>query len=229
MRGTQPDADAGRPTNSARYVIGTLVVVAAVVAVVVAVVRRGDERERVTTEAPEAATTSGGRALQGISLGAEGLGGIDFGVPAEDVVADLSERLGPPDDDTGYVDPSERQVLGGCPAGLQRAVRWGALTVGLLEGATSYDPSGAAHFFTYRLDEPGAAGVAAVSLRTAEGTGLGSSLQEVQGAYGSRAEVVPGDELVEGHIRVDLGSEQPLILRLDQDRVSSIAGGEVCS
>jgi hypothetical protein len=58
---------------------------------------------------------------------------------------------------------------------------------------------------------------------------LGSGVDDVTGTYGRAAHVVEGDELVEGHVRVDLGPPLPVVMQTADERVSSIRAGEPCA
>ena len=161
-------------------------------------------------------------------LTADGLGIVDFGAPGPDVVAALTAALGPPDQDTG---PNDRtQVLGACPAGRQRALHWGALTVGLLDGTSTYSSRATEHFMMYSYgDTASPAAAPTPRLATDLGVSLTATVDEVRQAYGDDAEVVPGDEIVEPRVRVELDARQPLVLRTPGDEVTSIVAGEPCA
>lgn len=170
-----------------------------------------------------------GRTVPGdVVLAADGLGVVRFGAPAADAVAALTAALGPPDDDTGLVDPAQEQVLGACPAGRQRAVRWGQLTVGFVEGVSSYASRATEHVVLYSYGDPEGQGPAG-PLATATGVGVGSTVDEVRQAYAGAAHVVPGDEIVPPYVEVGLGGEHPLVLQTTDERVSSIRAGEPCA
>ena len=77
------------------------------------------------------------------------MSGIDFGTDAETALAALIAVLGPPDDDSGWVDPVETQLLGFCGPGDQRAMSWANLSVGFVNsdvrgysGLVAYSYSG---------------------------------------------------------------------------------------
>ena len=163
-----------------------------------------------------------------VALTVDGLGIVDFGAPGTELLTALTAALGPPDEDTGLVD--QRQVLGACPAGRQRAVRWGDLTVGLLDGTSTYATRATEHFvmFSYGGTESPATNPATTALATDAGISLDATVAEVRRAYGDDVEVVPGDELVEPRVRVELDAPHPLVLRTSGDQVTSILAGEPC-
>lgn len=174
-------------------------------------------------EVGTAAPTPGQMVLAG-----DGLGVVRFGAPATEALAALTAVLGQPDSDTGLVDPSREQVLGACPAGRQRAVRWAQLTVGLLEGTSTYSTGATEHLLLYRYGDP-ATPEPTPPLVTAAGVTIGATAEEVSEVYGATAEVVPGDELVEPYVRVELDSQHPLVMQTMAQRVTSIRGGEPCA
>lgn len=104
-----------------------------------------------TTTRPETTTTTSPTttAAPTITLEAAGLSGIDFGTDAETALAALIAVLGPPDDDSGWVDPVEIQLLGFCGPGDQRTASWADLSVGFVNsdvrgysGLVAYSYSG---------------------------------------------------------------------------------------
>jgi hypothetical protein len=119
-----------------------------------------------------------------IVLSAEGLGVVDFGDPPEEVVAALSELLGPPTlDDLPY--PGESIF----PGSYFRIVSWDEPRLHL--EFIDYAPYALDHlpFFSYwgtEIGEP--------NLSTAEGVGPGSAYADLIEAYGERLRVFPPNE-----------------------------------
>lgn len=118
-----------------------------------------------------------------LRLQPEGLGPLPFGTEAGRTVSVLSEALGAPDDDTGWL-PAEVESLQ-CPGSRARQVAWGSLAVYLSDGPTDWGPDGFEHFFAYSYAiAEGATSPAGPSLRTSEGLQLGASLSRAYSIYG---------------------------------------------
>lgn len=174
---------------------------------------------------PAPSTTSPSTA--DVLLDTRGLGVTTFGTDATTVIALLTAQLGQPDTDTGFVLPSDHQVLGACPPGNQRAVVWGDLWVGFLDGVSDYAAQPAPHFLNYSYgDDVG--GRDEMLLETPQGISVGSSQQEVLAEYGTAATHNPGDELVDPYVEVDLGERFPFTFKLTSNDVTSIHAGQPC-
>ena len=118
-----------------------------------------------------------------LRLQPEGLGPLPFGTDAGRTVSILSEALGSPDNDTGWL-PADVEPLQ-CPGSRVRLVTWGSLDVYLSDGPTDWGPDGFEHFFAYSYTiGEGAASPAGPSLRTSEGLQLGASLSRAYSIYG---------------------------------------------
>lgn len=83
-----------------------------------------------TTAVPTTTTTEPPVELSRIDLLGDGIGIASFGEDPETVIAAVSQELGPPDSDTGFVDT---QVIAFCGDGLQRTVSWGDLHLGFVD------------------------------------------------------------------------------------------------
>jgi hypothetical protein len=83
-----------------------------------------------TTAVPTTTTTEPSVELSQIDLLGDGIGIASFGEDPETVITAVSQVLGPPDSDTGFVDT---QVLAFCGDGLQRTVSWGDLHLGFVD------------------------------------------------------------------------------------------------
>jgi len=126
---------------------------------------------------------------QPLQLTADGLAALPFGAAEDAVVAELTRRLGPPDEVSDLVEGS--QGTGSCGRGFTRRVRWGWLTLAFSDAPTRRAPAGTRHFYNWLLREPFPGlhqnpdpAVAEPVLTTAAGIGLGSPVQQVRDAYG---------------------------------------------
>lgn len=122
-------------------------------------------------------------AASDLLLQPEGLGPLPFGTDAARTLSTLSEALGSPDNDSGWL-PADVESLQ-CPGTRARMVSWGSLTVYLSDGPTAWGPDGFDHFFayTYAIGE-GASAPEGPSLRTSEGLRLGDTLSRSSAIYG---------------------------------------------
>lgn len=132
-----------------------------------------------TTE-PVTTTTT----LAPIVLAEDGLTVVDLGAAYEDASEIVRARLGPPDEDTGWIRASSD--LGICPGTQVRMLRWSSLRLLFSDGPTEFGEEGR-HFFyfsqsTVRTEE-------VIDLRTDQGIGLESTVDELRTAYGSDLEI----------------------------------------
>ena len=123
-------------------------------------------------------------AATGVVLGAGGLGIVQFGDEPDDVIDQLTQEFGPPDQDTGYTPAFS--VFGTCPGEEVRGVGWGSLLVLFSDGDTGFGSEGTFHFFSYRdqLFDIEGRPVESLGLTTAKGVGLGSTVKDLRSAYG---------------------------------------------
>lgn len=114
-------------------------------------------------------------------LHTEGISDFPFGMTAADADAAFTALLGPPDEDSGWIDSFS--PFGTCPGDEVRVLRWRRLQVFLTDGNTPWGAAGVRHFFLYRASEwldP----VDAPDMATLAGIILGSSVADLQAAYG---------------------------------------------
>jgi hypothetical protein len=127
------------------------------------------------------------RGPQRVVLTDRGLAGIaTFGDPMDRVLARLRERLGPPDEEVTNDNP-EGNIFGVCPGGVNRYVRWGRLWV--LFGAQSRYGQGRWHLFAYYAKGEQASG--RPDPATQGGIHVGSTVAELQAAYGRQVQIFP--------------------------------------
>jgi len=121
-------------------------------------------------------------------LRSDGLGDSLFGVDAAALIAIVTELLGKPDSDSGYVPTTKKFKL--CPGTKVRSVRWGDLM--LMFGDESGYAEGRLHFFSWNYGP--VAGIAPVPMGpTTDGDiTLGSTVAELLRVYPS-AEIFMDD------------------------------------
>lgn len=90
-----------------------------------------------------------------VVVSGEGIGAFEFGADPDPVIAGLTLRWGPPDDDSGWI-AAGSSPYGACPGTVVRAVNWRGFTVVFSDGATPWGPAGKRHFFRweFRADDP---------------------------------------------------------------------------
>lgn len=122
-------------------------------------------------------------------LEADGLGGIGYGTEADATIAALTEQLGPPDDDTGWV-----ELDNDCPHE-ERVVRWGGLFTNYLNAPEVDDRSyrlvragevgdvypGGPHFIRWSATE--------APFATDRGVTVGTPLGDIRDGYGDDVDV----------------------------------------
>lgn len=168
-----------------------------------------------TTRAPAPSTTTDPAELV---LDGSGLGVATFGQTADEVVAALSAVIGPPTEDTGWVDPA---TISTCDSTELRRVSWGSL-------ATFHGDDGEAgsrRFFTYSYGDVTDLAAEPVGLLTTNGIGLGSSVADLRAAY-QAVQVLPGEEgLIQPSFYVDDTFGGLLSGDTDGDVVTVVSGG----
>lgn len=183
-----------------------------------------------TTAVPETTTTTEETTttepLESFVIRPDGIDLTFFGADAEDTVDEFTDRLGDPDDDTGWVDQFE-EYDGLCVGTLVRFVTWGELELFFSDGPSVWAPEGVEHFASYTVlgPEPDAEYVTSV------GVGVDSTVSEVAAAYGDGATIYehPIYEAIFEHDPPGDGYLFGTLTGLDDDDVvTAITGGFAC-
>lgn len=143
--------------------------------------------------------------LVSLELSADGLGDLVFGLNPDSVIADVTALYGGPDLDTDWI-PAEPNVYGSCPGDSMRAIGWGSLvTIFIIDDVTddgASDLGGYFYTYTYGYDyEQNTGGVdpRGLNLTTSTGVGLGTTVRELDAAFGT-------PPLIEGDPELDIWS-----------------------
>ena len=156
-----------------------------------------------------------------VVLARDGLGVVPFGTDADGAVAALTAVLGPPTEDTGWVDPL---TISTCAGTELRRVSWGALSI--LLG----DPAGTGVRQVFASSYGNVTGVEPQppGLVTPEGVGLGASVADLRAAYPGVV-LNPGEEgLIEPSFFVDDNLRGIVTGERDTDSVTVVFGGPFC-
>lgn len=176
-----------------------------------------------TTTTTVAPTTSvADPAVDELLLSGDGIGTAGFGADPDGVIEYLASYLGPPSNDTGWIDPL---TIGLCSGEELRRVSWGVLT--LLFGDVSEVVQGRRHFFGYGYGEQGEIGAAPVGLQTTRGVTIGSRVVDVRAAYPA-ATILPEDDFAPPFFFVNDSLRGFLTGVEDDATVTAILGGGDC-
>lgn len=135
------------------------------------------ELETTTTTTPESTTTTHA-ILDSFVLRPDGIDRMFFGAEPNVVIAELTERLGPPESDTRWQDQNE-EFDGLCGGTEARFVTWETLQVFFTDRESGWAPTGGRHFAAYSVIE----GSDDYEFLTSRGIGFGSTVDEVRMAY----------------------------------------------
>ncbi len=160
-------------------------------------------------------------------MSAYGLEAARLGDPYDDTVAAVTERLGKPNHDTGWIRSDSAQV-GTCPGTVVRVVQWHSLRLYFGDGPTEFGED-TRHFFYYNqsivdTDQQ-------IDVATDDGIRLGSTVRDLRRVY---ADSLTIDDSVGFGITfvVDTGGPSVLAGTLTsaspQGQVTSIGGGYGC-
>lgn len=129
-----------------------------------------------TTAAPTTTTIEAPSVLlsdEGIQAGETW---VYFGYDDDDAVAAVSAVLGPPTNDSGWVDSFGS--YGVCPAPEVRGVEWNGLILLFTQADTDFWFGGVEHFFAYTYTS------IPPDLETTQGLALGDTIADLQSIYG---------------------------------------------
>ena len=173
-----------------------------------------------TTIAPS--TTVEDPAVAELLLSGDGIGTAGFGADPDGVIEYLNSYLGPPSNDTGWIDPLS---IGLCAGDELRQVSWGVLT--LLFGDVSEVVQGRRHFFGYTYGDEREIGAAPVGLQTTRGVAIGSRVVDVRAAYPA-VTINPEDDFTPPFFFVNDSLRGFLTGVTDDATVTAILGGGDC-
>lgn len=135
-----------------------------------------------TTTLSETTTTTA--TIESFVLRPDGIDLVFFGTDAEEAIDTFVDRLGEPDDDTGWVSQFD-EYDGLCVGSLVRFVTWGELELFFSDGPSLWAEEGVEHFASYHV---GGADDRA-RFETSSGIGVGSTVADATRAYGDRASI----------------------------------------
>jgi hypothetical protein len=173
-----------------------------------------------STVAPS--TTEPDPATGELLLSGDGIGTAGFGADPDGVVDYVNSYLGPPSNDTGWIDPL---TIGLCSGDELRQVSWGVLV--LLFGDVSEVVQGRRHFFGYAYGDRGEIGAEPVGLQTTRGVMIGSRVVDVRAAYPA-ATINPEDDFTPPFFFVNDSLRGFLTGVTDDATVTAILGGGDC-
>lgn len=134
-------------------------------------------KDTTTTSTAETTTTAGVLTVElsdeGVQAGAEW---VHFGYDDEDAITAVTAVIGAPTHDSGWVDSFS--VYGTCPSPVVRGVHWNDFVMLFTQSDTDFWVGGVPHFFAYYFTSPDP------DLVTTESIGIGSSVEELENAYG---------------------------------------------
>lgn len=111
---------------------------------------------------------------------------VHFGFDDEDAISAVTAVLGPPTNDSGWVE----EPL--CPPPVVRSVRWDDLGLLFTKADTDFWSAGVPHFFLFQYSG------STPELFTTEGIGRGSTLNDLDDAYGGPDLVIEESPFVSG-------------------------------
>lgn len=181
-----------------------------------------------TTTSTSTTTTTSTTAPATLELRGNGLESVPFGTEAEIATQALTDLLGAPDEDSGWI-PSF-SGFGTCPGDQVRGLRWATMWVLMTDGSTEWRDDGVPHFFSYLNSV--FYDTQSLGLATEAGIALGDRVDALRQAYGDDL-AISFDDFADGFIYT---ITVPAPGRLgggltgdqDDDRITSIDGGTGC-
>lgn len=183
--------------------------------------------EETTTTSVEETTTTTVEVRESFTLRPDGIDRLFFGADPEDVVSELTARLGEPTSDTDWVDQLER-LDGLCGGTEARFVTWESLQVFFTDRESAWASEGTRHFASFSVQE----GVEDLVFTTSRGVGLGSTVAEIAEAYGNDVDFGLHPAYDTEVFEIDPPGDGYLIGFLtgldDDDTVTEVSGGFSC-
>ena len=183
--------------------------------------------EDTTTTSVDESTTTTIEIRDSFVIRPDGIDRQFFGAAPDDVITELTERLGEPSSDTDWVDQMDRfdGLCGGTEA---RFITWEALQIFFTDRESAWAPEGTRHFASYSVEE----GMDDLEFTTSRGVGLGSTVGEIAAAYGDEVTFMVHPAYDTEVFEVDPPGDGYLIgflTGLDaEDTVNEIVGGFSC-
>lgn len=115
-----------------------------------------------------------------LRLESSGLGVADLGAPFDETYESVTELLGQPDSDTGWINPVSEQ-FGTCPGTVLRVVRWASLRLFFSDGPTEFGED-MRHFFFYSQSAVDTETV--LELTTPRQVAIGTTVTALNETYG---------------------------------------------
>jgi hypothetical protein len=147
-----------------------------------------------TATEPAATTTTLSETYFYLELRPDGLGDADFGDDEASTIAYVTDVIGAPASDTGWVDSFAN--FGVCPSASARVVSWtspGKFDLYFFEAGTTFASDGVRHFGHYWYHGPD---LNAFGVYTPDGVTVGSTVLTLNNAYGVDLEIsesfIPG-------------------------------------
>ncbi len=147
-----------------------------------------------TTIEPVVTTTTLSETYFYLELRPDGLGDADFGDDEASTIAYVTDVIGAPTSDTGWVDSFAN--FGVCPSASARVVSWttpGKFDLYFFEAGTTFANDGVRHFGHYWYHGPD---LNAFGVYTPDGVTVGSTVLTLNNAYGGDLEIsesfIPG-------------------------------------
>lgn len=184
-----------------------------------------------TTEAPEETVTL---TDEGVFAGSTWL---YFGYDDDDVIAAVADVIGPPSEDSGWLDSATEgwERFGVCPSPRVRGVNWGegsdvSLQLLFTDGDTDFWSGGVEHFYSYYYFGTSTPS----SLTTPEGVGIGSTIGDLRSIYSPSSVTVeeaffdPSEGFWTYEMRTWTGLWGYATGTADSDSITSINAGQGC-
>ena len=132
-----------------------------------------------TTSSTSSTTTTSVPKAAKLVVAADGLGDALFGAEPEQVISYVTAVIGPPSDDSGWIDASTD--FPACPGNELRIVRWDDLRL-LFSDESPYGTA-RRHYFSYVVGPTDGTESQPFGVRTAERIGVGNTVGELRFTY----------------------------------------------